>query len=105
MKINLSVKDRLTLTTIVPSSGSMVELMEILELLKTIRFSDEEKKEINYRQSKSGLVEWDIEKESEKEFEINSEQIRIIKEVVSKLDEEKKITLSTLDTCLKFSKL
>lgn len=105
MKINLSVKDRLTLTTIVPSSGSMVELMEILELLKTIRFSDEEKSEINYRQSKSGVVEWDVEKESEKEFEINSEQIRIIKEVIGKLDEEKKITLSTLDTCLKFSKL
>lgn len=105
MKINLSVKDRLTITTIAPSTGSIAELMEMIELLKTIKFSDEEKEEIGFKQSPSGVVEWDVNKASDKEFNINLEQIRIIKDTIKLLDENKKITLSMLDTCLKFNKL
>lgn len=73
MKINLSVKDRLTITTIAPSTGSIAELMEMIELLKTIKFSDEEKEEIGFKQSPSGVVEWDVNKASDKEFNINLE--------------------------------
>ena len=39
------------------------------------------------------------------EFDINFEQLRIIKDRISELDKESKIDLGTLDTCLKFSKL
>lgn len=104
MKVELSIKDRLVLVSILPVQGKMVDLVEVMDLIRLIRLTDTEKAEIGYKESE-GRVLWDIAKETPREFEINFEQLRIIKESIKKMDDEGKIDLSTLNTCLKFSKL
>lgn len=104
MKVSLSVRDRLTVIALLPNTGKMTDLVEVLELIKLLKFSDEERQHIKYREEK-GKIYWDASAEEIKEYDINFEQIRIVKERIAELDKESKIDLGTLDTCLKFSKL
>lgn len=104
MKVKLSVKDRLTVIALLPNTGKMTDLVEVLELIKLLKFSDEERQRIKYREE-GGKIYWDASEEKDNEYDINFEQIRIIKERITELDNESKIDLGTLDTCLKFSKL
>lgn len=104
MKVELNVKDRLVLVSILPVQGKMADLVEVIDLIRLIRLTDIEKTEIGYTENE-GRVFWDITKEISREFEINFEQLRIIKESIKKMDDEGKIDLSILNTCLKFSKL
>lgn len=104
MKVELNIKDRLALVSILPAQGKMTDLVEVIDLIKLIRLTDTEKAEIGYKENE-GRIFWDVTKETPREFEINFEQLRIIKESIKKLDDEGKIDLSILNTCLKFSKL
>ena len=47
MEVNLNVKDRLTLITILPTQGKITELVEVMDLVRLIRLTEEEKSEIN----------------------------------------------------------
>ena len=38
MKLNLSVRDRLTVIALLPNTGKMTDLVEIMELLKILKF-------------------------------------------------------------------
>lgn len=104
MTVELNVKDRLVLVSILPVQGKMTDLVEVIDLIRLIKLTDDEKTEIGYTE-KEGRIFWDITKEIPREFEINFEQLRIIKESIKKMDDEGKIDLSILNTCLKFSKL
>lgn len=104
MTVELNVKDRLVLVSILPAQGKMTDLVEVIDLIRLIKLTDDEKTEIGYTE-KEDRIFWDITKETPREFEINFEQLRIIKESIKKMDDEGKIDLSILNTCLKFSKL
>lgn len=104
MDISLNVKDRLTLIAILPTTGRMTDLVEVLELIKVLKFTEEEKEEICYREE-GGKILWNILKEKPRDININFEQLRIIKDKIKELDEGGKIDINMLDTCLKFSKL
>lgn len=104
MKISLNVKDRLAIIALLPTTGKLTDLVEVIELVKLLKFSDEEKKTIEYRE-KEGKILWDTTKERELEVDINFEQLRIVKDKIKELDEAGQISLAILDTCLKFSKL
>lgn len=104
MTVELNVKDRLVLVSILPVQGKMTDLVEVIDLIRLVKLTDDEKTEIGYTE-KEGRIFWDITKETPREFEINFEQLRIIKESIKKMDDEGKIDLSILNTCLKFSKL
>lgn len=104
MVVNLSIRDRLTIIAMLPTAGNMSDLVEIVELVKSLRFTDEEKDEIQYKED-GGQIKWNPSKDIQKEVDINYSQLGIIKKRIQELDSEGKITLSTLDTCLKFSKL
>lgn len=104
MTVELNVKDRLVLVSILPVQGKMTDLVEVIDLIRLIKLTDDEKTEIGYTE-KEDRIFWDITKETPREFEINFEQLRIIKESIKKMDDEGKIDLSILNTCLKFSKL
>ena len=104
MKIGLTAKDRMAIIAILPTQGKLTDLVEILELIKTIKFTKEETESLNLK-TEDGKVTWDVTTEEDKEFEITFEQIKIIKDVIKKLDDENNIDISIVDTCLKFSKL
>lgn len=48
MEISLNVVDRLTIISILPSSGKLTDLVEIFDLVKKLKFSDEEKAELEW---------------------------------------------------------
>ena len=104
MEVQLNVLDRLTLVSILPTTGRLQELVEVLDIVKLVKFNEEEKKSIGYKEV-DGKVSWDPSKEVLKMYEFTFEHIKVIKDAINKLDEEGKITLNILDTCLKFSKL
>lgn len=104
MDISLNVKDRLTLISILPTTGKMTDLVEVLELIKVLKFTEEEKEKICYREE-GGKILWNVLKEKPRDININFEQLRIIKDKIKELDEGGKIDINMLDTCLKFSKL
>lgn len=104
MKIELSILDRLTLIYILPTTGSIQELVDVMDIIRLVRFTEEEKKAINYKED-NGKVTWNVDSETKKEVELTFEQLKIIKDTINSLDKEGKITLNILDTCLKFSKL
>lgn len=104
MVVNLNIKDRLTIISILPTSGKIIELVEVMEIVKMIKFSEGEKQEVKYKED-NGKVYWDPLLDVGKDFEFTYEQIGVIKGAIKKLDEEDKVTLSILDTCLKFNKL
>ena len=78
MKIGLTAKDRMAIIAILPTQGKLTDLVEILELIKTIKFTKEETESLNLK-TEDGKVTWDVTKEEDKEFEITFEQIKIIK--------------------------
>lgn len=104
MEINLNVVDRLTIISILPSSGKLVDLVEIFDLVKKLKFSDEEKIKLEMVANKEKVM-WNLEKDIERKFEISFEQLRIVKDKIKELDEKGLINIASLETCLKFNKL
>lgn len=104
MELNLNVKDRLTLIAILPTSGKITDLVEVMEIIKKIKFDKEEKEQIQYKEE-DGKIQWNTELEIDKNLDFSFEQVGVIKNAIKKLDDEGKITLAILDTCLKFNKL
>lgn len=104
MKIKLNTLDRLTLVYILPTTGSIQELVEVMDIVRLVKFTEDEKKAINYKED-NGRITWDVNSDVGKEIEFTFEQLKVIKDTISSLDKDGKITLNILDTCLKFSKL
>lgn len=104
MIVNLNVRDRLVVISILPTNGKLTEMVEVMDLVKKIKFSEEERNEINYNEAE-GKIQWDMSKDLGKDFDLNIDQIKIIQNSIKKLDDEGKIDLNLLDTCLKFNKL
>lgn len=104
MEISLNVIDRLTIISILPLSGKLTDLVEIFDLVKKLKFSDEEKVELEMVTNQEKVM-WNLEKDIEKKFEISFEQLRIIKDKIKELDEKGLINIASLETCLKFNKL
>lgn len=104
MKISLNIKDRITLISILPSTGKIADLVEIMDLVRLIKFSDEERKAVNLEE-KDGRITWDVSPDIPKTYDINFSQVSIVKDTIKKMDDAGSISLNMLDTCLKFSKL
>lgn len=104
MKIKLNTLDRLTLVYILPTTGSIQELVEVMDIVRLVKFTEDEKKAINYKED-NGRITWDVNLDAGKEIEFTFEQLKVIKDTINSLDKDGKITLNILDTCLKFSKL
>ena len=102
--MKLNIKNRLILLQILPSQGSLSEMVEIMDLAKLVKLSDEEKELIAYTEN-NGNITWNSDKDPNKDIPLNSDKIKILKEVINKLDSEKKISIAMLDLALEINKL
>ena len=63
--MELSIKDRLYLPTFLPAKGNFKDFNLKKEILRKIAISDDERKEINFRENQEdNRLEWDVEKET-----------------------------------------
>lgn len=102
--MKLNVKERLAILQMLPEYGSITEMVDMMEIVKKVRITSEEKDAINYKEAGS-VITWDINKDLGTDIEFKHEEISILKAAVKKIDEEKKVNMSNLDICLKINSL
>lgn len=102
--MKLNIKNRLILLQILPIQGSLSEMVEIMDLAKLVKLSDEEKELIAYTED-NGNITWDSDNDPNKDIPLNSDKIKILKDIINKLDSEKKISIAVLDLALEINKL
>ena len=93
--MKLDIKNRLLLIGMLPQQGSRSEMVDIYDLVRDLKLSDEEKGAISYIEN-GNYVKWDFDKDPNKDININSSQMNIIKKTIDRLDKENKITLEII---------
>lgn len=91
----LNIKERLMLIGILPQEGSLLEMTDIYDLARELKMSDEEKQQVQFIESGS-YIKWDDTKDPNKDIHINSDQLKIIRKSLDKLDKEGKIKLELI---------
>ena len=99
------IKERLILLQILPTQGSLSEMVEIMDLAKQLKLNDEEKNSVSFNEDSKGNITWDIDKDPNIDITISSDIIKILKETINKLDKDKKITPQLVDLAIKITKL
>ena len=98
--MELTVKERLSLLQLLPTQGSISEMVDIYDLARELKLTDEEKSNINYIETSTG-VKWDYTKEISKNISLNSDQNRLIINQIDMLDRNKQIPLGLVELILK----
>ena len=93
--MKLDIRNRLLLIGMLPQQGSLSEMVDIYDLVRDLKLSDEEKGAISYVEN-GNYVKWDFDKDPNKDININSSQMNIIKKTIDRLDKENKITLEII---------
>ena len=99
------IKERLILLQILPTQGSLSEMVEIMDLAKQLKLNDEEKNSVSFNEDSKGIITCDIDKDPNIDITISSDMIKILKETINKLDKDKKITPQLVDLAIKITKL
>lgn len=80
-------------------------MVDILELAKQLKLSDEEKQQISYNIDGNKQITWNIDADPNKQFVLNSDTINLLKNTIQQLDSQKKITINMVDIVLKIQNL
>lgn len=102
--MKLYVKERLAILQMLPENGSLSEMVDVMEIVKKIRITQEERTKIEYKET-SGSIIWNISKDEGLDVDFTFEEISVLKDAVSRMDREKKINMSILDVCLRIKNL
>jgi hypothetical protein len=88
MKLNLKMKDRLVLATLLPEKSDYLTLLDVQKAREVLNPTDEERKELQMKPIENGLT-WKDDKDSPKEIEVNDVAVNEVIRALKKLDEEK----------------
>lgn len=90
--INLKIAERLQLVAFLNSfqGKSFETLTEVWKLIEKVKVTEEERKELNYRQE-GMVILWDEAKDTGKDFEITSDEEKEIVEEFETRSKEKKL--------------
>lgn len=97
---NLSIKERLILPSIFPKESDIMTMTIVEDINSKIKLSQSELTDINFKTENNSYI-WD--KELEFEVTLSDAEVKVIKESLKKLDEEKKITSDVLSIYKKFN--
>lgn len=96
-KIKLDVAERLTLVTILDGfKGGLSLMSDILDSVKDVVLSEDEKKKINFRVEgkETQRYVWDIAKATEKEIELKDTVVEFVVQYIKEKDDKGEFTLS-----------
>ena len=96
----MNIKERLSLLQILPTQGSVSEMVDVYDLARELKLSDEEKGEVNYIEI-GDSVKWDAEKDPNKEINLSKDQLKIVLNQIDILDQKKQIPLAMIELILK----
>jgi hypothetical protein len=87
--MELSIKDRLYLPTFLPAKGNFKDFNLKKEILRKIAISDDERKEINFRENqKDNRLEWDVEKETQLIVDFSNDEMEYLRRACEKISDE-----------------
>lgn len=87
--MELSIKDRLYLPTFLPAKGNFKDFNLKKEILRKIAISDDERKEINFRENQEdNRLEWDVEKETPLNVDFSKEEMDYLRHACEKISDE-----------------
>lgn len=98
--MELTIKDRLMIIGMLPQEGSLEDMVDIYDLVRELRLTDEEKALINYNENGKSII-WDTDKDPKKDVNLSSNQLSIFNKTIDNLDKQKKIGLGQIETILK----
>lgn len=98
--MKLNIKERLSLLQILPTQGSVSEMVDVYDLARELKLSDEEKGQVNYIESDTS-IKWDYNLDPNKEINISQDQLKLVLSQVDILDKQKKIPLTMIELILK----
>ena len=96
----LNIKERIMLLGLLPQEGSLIEMVDVYDLVRELKLSDTEKKESEYRQEDKNLI-WDPDKDPNKDISMSQDQFDIIHKSIDKLSEAGKISIEYIPLILK----
>lgn len=87
--MELSIKDRLYLPTFLPAKGNFKDFNLKKEILRKIAISEEERKEINFRENQEdNCLEWDVEKETPLIVDFSKDEMEYLRQACEKISDE-----------------
>ena len=87
--MELSIKDRLYLPTFLPAKGNFKDFNLKKENLRKIAISEEERKEINFRENQAdNRLEWDVEKEPPLIVDFSKDEMEYLRRACEKISDE-----------------
>lgn len=98
--MKMTIKDRLSLIQILPTQGSISEMVDVYDLARELKLNDEEKNLCNYSDD-NGNIKWTPEKDPMKDIKLTSDQHKLLMNTINELDKQKRISLSLIETILK----
>jgi hypothetical protein len=100
--MNLNTLERLVLSRIVPKEGDITTLRIIRDLRAALSFSEEEHAALQFSNLPDGRLQWKRDCEVMKEVTIGAKARSIIRDVLIKLNEEKKLSEDFISLYEKF---
>lgn len=98
--MKLTIKDRLMIIGMLPQEGSLEDMVDIYDLVRELKLTDEEKSLISYREEGKSII-WDTDKDPNKDIQLSNNQLKIFNNAIDILDKQKKIGLGQIETILK----
>lgn len=95
----MNIKDRLSLLQILPTQGSVSEMVDVYDLARELKLSDEEKGQVNYIESDNS-IKWDYNKDPNKDIKLSKDQLKIVMNQIDNLDKQKQVPLSMIELIL-----
>ena len=87
--MELSIKDRLYLPNFLLAKGTFMDFNLKKSILRKIEISEEERKEINFRENKEeSRLEWDVEKETPLNVDFSKEETDYLRKSFEKISDE-----------------
>jgi len=89
--MKLEVFERVVLLNLLPKEGDYTALKLMRKLREDLSFSEEEHRRLNFRHNE-GQLSWDQGEPAPKEVEIGVTMFNLIRDVLQKMDKERKLT-------------
>ena len=108
MKTKLNGLDRLSIFDMLPKSEGRIKMILITEISDILKITGAETVEFDLRDNPNGGILFkpnNPKLKADKDFELKSEHIVLLKDAVIELDKKKAWTPQNKDTCLKIEKL
>lgn len=103
--MELTVKDRIVLLGVLPKEGDFKTLKQLRVFKEKLAFSDEEQKDLSFKQQPDGNITWNEPVKGELQswdIEISDTAMALIVEALKAADKQKRLNVDTFSLYEKF---